>query len=409
MNLSVKDNLLLDEAVEKILENIPMLTKTEQVPLLDALDRVLAQDMYAAFSNPPFNRSAIDGYAVYASDTQSATKEQPVILNVITEVDAGDYYDKKVEPGNAVRIMTGAPIPDGCDACVRQEHTDYGSMQVQIYEPYSSYDNYCYKGEDFTKGQLILEKNKKLDYVDIGILASMGCETVPVYQRPVIGLFTTGDELIEPGHPLAPGKIYNSNLYTLLARLKTCGMSPKYFGSIPDEPEKAAALLSDLAAKCDLIITTGGVSVGKKDIIHNVIQLTNANRIFWGIKIKPGMPTIFSILNGCPMISLSGNPFGAVANMELLVRPAIAKLSNDTDFIPVTCQGVLMEDFNKYSGVRRFIRAIHKDGKIYLPKGSHSSGILTSLKQCNCMIDIPAGTKSLCAGETVAYIPLNDI
>ncbi len=399
-----KDNLALEAALDQILDNIRPVTQTEEVPLLEAVGRILAGDMTAHINNPPFDRSPVDGYAVRSRDLSGACREMPIRLSVVAQIDAGMHYEGTVLPGQAVRIMTGAPVPAGCDACIRQESTDYGETVVEIYEECAPFTNYCYAGEDFQAGQQMLKDGSRLGYVEIGVLASMGCGQVPVYKKPRVALFTTGDELIFPGKPLRPGKLYNSNLFGLAARMQELGIRPFIFAHLPDDPELAAKRIREAAGECSLILTTGGVSVGKKDIIHDVIVLLGARRIFWGIAIKPGMPTVFSMLDDVPMISLTGNPFGALTNFELIVRPALARLCRDNFLLPVWSHGLMTGCFEKPSPVRRFVRAIYHRGVVTLPEGSHSSGVLASMQGCNCLVDIPAGSKAILPGKRVRVL-----
>lgn len=399
-----KDHLTLEEAQFRILEKINPVKEMESVPLLESVGRILAGDVRADINNPPFNRAPVDGYAVRSKDIAGASRDMPVRLSVVAEINAGGHYDKEVLSGQAVRIMTGAPVPEGCDACVRQESTDYGETAVEIYESCPPYTNYCYAGEDFRAGQPMLTDGTKLGYVEIGVLASMGCDKVSVYQKPGIALFTTGDELVFPGDTLGPGKLYNSNLFGLAARMQELGSEPFICAHLADDPKLAADRIRDVAGKCSLIITTGGVSVGKKDIIHDVIELLGAKRQFWGIDIKPGMPTVFSIVEDVPVISLTGNPFGAMTNFDLLIRPVLAKLCRDQTLLPVRTTGIMKGSFEKTGQVRRFVRAIYDRGAVTLPEGSHSSGVLASMQGCNCLVDIPGGFGALRPGKQVRVL-----
>ncbi len=400
------ENVTLEQAVALILERSAAIEQSEEVSLLALSGRVLTDDMIAPLDNPPFDRSPIDGYACRAADVANATREKPVRLTVREEIDAGQYSDEEVLAGQAVRIMTGAAIPPGCDCCIRQESTDYGESSVEIYAGVPAWTNYCFKGEDFKKGTLLIKKDTRLSYAEASIIASMGFAKAPVYRLPRVALLTTGDEVTMPGEALQAGKIYNSNQTMLAARMLELGIRPFMIDSIKDEPEKMAAALRAATQNADLIITTGGVSVGKKDIMHEALPKMGAQRVFWRVLLKPGSPVIFSTYRGIPIISLSGNPFGAAVNFELLIRPLLSKITHG-GVLPACRQSAAMADpFPKSSRGRRFIRAIYHNGSVHMPKGLHSSGALSSLQGCNCLVDIKPGTDSLQAGDEVEIILL---
>lgn len=400
--LVYRERLTVEEAAACMTDTVQAIEETETLPLSQCGGRILAQDMVAQIDNPPFDRAPIDGYACRACDTAGASREHPVRLTVMEEIDAGGYSDRFVEQGQAVRIMTGAMIPAGCDCCLRQESTDYGEQEVEIYEQMKPHDNYCDKGEDFRAGTLMAARGTKLGYVEIGNLAGMGCAQVPVYRKPRIALLTTGDEVMLPGEPLRPGKIYNSNRFLLEARLKELGCEPWRVDSLPDDGVAVAAGIREAVTDgADLVITTGGVSVGKKDILHEAIPMLGAQKLFWRVKLKPGTPTIYSLYHGVPVVSLSGNPFGAITNLELLVRPMLAKMMQDESMTATVTEGIMEDAFPKASQGRRFIRAAYRDGRVHLPAGLHSSGVLSSMRGCNCLVDIAPGTEALRVGDKV--------
>lgn len=418
------EGISVEQAIEQILQYTPVINETEEVELNKAGGRILAQDMVAEFNNPPFDRSPVDGYACKAEDLAGASSEHPVKLKVMEEIDAGQYSERVVEHGQAVRIMTGAAIPEGCDCCVYQERTDYGEDFVEIYTEQKQWDNYCFAGEDFKKGTTLLKKRTYIGYVEAAVLAGMGAAKVPVYRQPRIVLLTTGDEVVEPGNPLPAGKIYNSNMTMLSARLRELRIEPFYMEAVKDDPQIMAEKLKEAAEQADMIITTGGVSVGKKDIMHESLRLLNAERIFWRVKMKPGMPTLFSVYNKegsnesvsekcmakVPVISLSGNPFGVAVTVELLIRPALEKMMQNPAIGLKEVTGVMADDFVKGIKGRRFIRAYWEDGKFHLPNGLHSNGVLSSMAGCNCLIDTKTmedqESKSLNTGDKVSAILL---
>ena len=418
------EGISVEQAMEQILQYTPVINGTEEVELNKAGGRILTQDMVAEFNNPPFDRSPVDGYACKAEDLAGASSEHPVKLKVMEEIDAGQYSERAVEHGQAVRIMTGAAIPKGCDCCVYQERTDYGEDFVEIYTEQKQWDNYCFTGEDFKKGTTLLKKGTYIGYVEAAVLAGMGAAKVPVYRQPRIVLLTTGDEVVEPGNPLPAGKIYNSNMTMLSARLRELGIEPFYMEAVKDDPQIMAEKLKEAAEQADMIITTGGVSVGKKDIMHESLRLLNAERIFWRVKMKPGMPTLFSVYNKegsnesvsekcmakVPVISLSGNPFGVAVTVELLIRPALEKMMQNPAIGLKEVAGEMADDFVKGIKGRRFIRAYWENGKFHLPNGLHSNGVLSSMAGCNCLIDTKTmedkETKSLNIGDKVSAILL---
>lgn len=406
MEKAMIEQVTVEQATELILEHTRTITDIEDIPLLQAPGRILAKDMASSFDNPPFDRSPIDGYACRASDVASASKSAPARLKVIREIDAGQYSTEEIREGQAVRIMTGAAIPPGCDCCIRQEDTDYGEDEVCIYRPENTWGNYCFRGEDFKTGDVLLKKGSRLSFVEAGILAGMGQTSVPVYQLPRAAVFTTGDEVILPGQPLPPGKIYDSNQTLLAARLLDFGVQLVHVSSIPDQPPAMAEALQKAAKNADVIITTGAVSVGKKDIMHEALSLAGAERVFWRVSVKPGMPTLFSTYKGIPILSLSGNPFGVAVITELLARPLFQKMKQDDTLKLKRVQGTMADAFAKASGGRRFVRASWDGSAFHLPGGLHSNGILASMAGCDCLIDIPAGSPALQPGDRAEAVLL---
>lgn len=391
----------LEEGIHLVQNHLTPDVKIEEVNVLDALGRVLAEDIVAPHDQPPFPRSPLDGYALQAQDSKGAAKNRPATLKVIDEIMAGNVSSHRVRAGEAVRIMTGAPIPEGADCVIRQEDTNYGDDVVEVYREHHAFENYCYVGEDYKKGTCLIKKISTLTPVEIGLLASVGKQKVMVYALPEIHLITTGDELIMPGNPLLPGKIYDSNLYSLGARLRELGLPAVLHDNIEDNAQSVANQIASAAKTAKVIITTGGVSVGKKDIMHEVFQLLSVKKLFWKMSLKPGTPTLCGIYDDTLIIGLSGNPFGAITNFEIFVRPILAYLTGNHTLTPVKQTGILQENFGKPSKVRRFVRAKYEAGKVHLPDGLHSSGVLSSMSGCNCLIDIPGGSEAVCQGNEV--------
>ena len=396
----------LEQAVEILLAHASPVTETEDVPLLDAVGRVAAEDIKAGFDNPPFDRSPLDGYTFAAASTRMATAESPVTLRVVAEECAGDFFAGTVGAGECVRIMTGGAIPKGCDCVVRQEDVREDGDAIRV--PFTSkpYENYCYAGEDIKKGTVILRQGQIIRAAQIAVLASEGHATVRVHRRVRVAVASTGDELLQPGEPLRPGKIYNSNLYLLAGRLKELGAEVTVVGSVPDDVERAAEVIASYADKVDVFLTSGGVSVGKKDIMHGVVPALGAERLFWRVCMKPGAPAIAYTCGRLLGIALSGNPFAAFATFELMAKPALLRIAGQTDVLPARRRAVLADAFPKECLGRRFLRArMEADGRVSLPD-QHESGSLFSAAGCDAFVDVPAGTKPLAAGTEVEVVIL---
>lgn len=397
--------LALEQAADLLARSVTPLGTCRGNPSL-LLGRTLARDVAALYDQPPFSRSPLDGYALQAADTAGAAPERPVTLPVVDHLYAGDAARVPLGPGQAVRIMTGAMLPAGCDCVLRQEDTDQGEDIVRIYAALSPGDNLIRQGEDYRAGSLLLPAGTRLDAAAIGVLAGAGIDEVTVYRRPRVAVLATGDELVSPDtRPLPPGKIYGSNLALLLARLGELGLETVSGGQVGDDPALAAERMSSLLEECDLLITTGGVSVGQRDILHQVLPLMGAERLFWKVRLKPGGPAMFSLWQGKPILSLSGNPFAAAATFELLARPLLAALAQEPQLCPSRQAAVLDTPFPKASRGRRFVRGRFEGGHVTLPQG-HASGMLRSLVGCNCLVDIPAGSEPLVPGQSVQVVLL---
>lgn len=394
--------ITLEQALELMGERTQKIQDVIEQNIDEAGGYVLAEDIFAGLDNPPFPRAPVDGYAVRAEELAGAGRENPVKLKVAGCIYAGDDGQRfTVKNGEAYRIMTGAPFPQGADTAVRQEDTDYGEEDVLIYKEQKAWDNYCFQGEDYQRGQLLLSKGTTLTFAEQGILSGLGYQKVRVYRKPVVRIFTTGDELVMPGKPLSPGKIYDSNGMMTGERLKELGIQPRSVEHVGDNEEELGKKLLQACLDADVILTTGGVSVGKKDILHGALEYMGAEKVFWRIRLQPGMPTIFSVYNKTLILSLSGNPFGAMANLELLLRPILGVMTGSKRFEMERKQGILAMEFPKRSRVRRFVRAVYKEGMVCLPEGIYSSGAIGTLRGCNCLLDIPAGTDPLKKGDGV--------
>lgn len=408
----MKSNILsLEQAVALVTAHAGRITDTEEASLLAALGRTLAEDYVARIPAPPFDRSPLDGYTFAAAATAGASAEAPAELTIIGEECAGDYYAGAVPLGSAIRIMTGGAIPAGCDCVVRQEDVTVDGDQLSVPMEMHQHENYCFAGEDIAVGTTIAKCGERLTAPLLAVLASSGYSRVRVVRQVRVALASTGDELVTPGTPLAPGKIYNSNLYLLAGRLRELGLAPEIVGILPDDEVQAARLIGSYAGRVDLFLTTGGVSVGKKDIMHGVAARVGT-RLFWRVAMKPGGPALAYTMTGATAtgapretlgLALSGNPFAAYATFELIARAALRSLTGDDALECPRVQAVLTNEFTKESPGRRFIRAYYEAGRVRVPE-SHASGSLFSAAHCNAFIDIPAGTGPLAPGTKVEVV-----
>lgn len=399
----VQQMLALEAAQQLVLSRVGALG-AEVVPLTQARGRVLAQAIKAEDALPPFNRSAVDGYAVAAGATKAATPASPQTLAVIEEVAAGYVASQKVSGGTAIRVFTGAPVPEGADAVVRQEEVERQGRFIQLKGPASHLENIDLAGLDVAAGEMVLTRGTRIGTGEVAMLAALGHARVEVFRRPRVGIFSTGDEIIDAGEPLVPGKVRNSNLYALAASVEAAGGEPVLAGVVPDDAEAIAQAVERMAPGVDLVISSGGVSVGDYDLVHQAWQLLGAEVLFWKVAIKPGTPILWGQLDSVPLAGLSGNPAACLIGFELLVRPVIRRLAGyDQVFWPLV-SGVLADAYSKSSRQRRFLRARarwHQGQWQIRLTGAQSPGILKSMLGYNALVDVPAGSGPLAAGEQV--------
>lgn len=381
----------IEECLELLLKEAATIQTTEYVPITEAYGRISAEDICSPVMVPSFPKSAMDGYAVKAMEVLGATKDKPVSLRVLGELCAGDYVEYRHEPMTAVRVMTGAYVPEGFDAVVRQEDSDYGEKEVTLYAGVKEFANYCKIGEDIVKGQLVIAKKTRLMASHIGLLASMGMDRTAVVQSLRTAIISTGTELCAVGDVPANGKIYNSIAYMLQASICKEGLEVVSMETCADEEELLMNKIENAVMKADVVITTGAVSVGKKDIIPAVLQRLGARVLFAGADIQPGTPTMASVYKGRLMLHLSGNPYAAIANFELYFWPLAAKMMDNESYRPVTAKAELACEYNKVNRSRRLIRAYAKGGRVTIPSDIHSSSVIHNLTDCNCFIDLEAG------------------
>ena len=396
-------SITVEQALRLVVEHTPVLPE-ERVPLLQSIGRTLTREVRSAIVQPPFDRSPLDGYAVIAADAEHATAEHPAVLQVVEKLYAGQAIQlTQLQRGQAVRLMTGCMIPAGADCVIRQEDTDEGEGLVRIYKGVKSGDNYCYKGEEYDADALLLPAGQKIDAAAVALAAGAGLTQLTVRRRPRVAILTTGDEVQQPGQPLSPGKIYNSNTSYLTARLIQLGTEVVVSRIVGDEMTALLEALEDCARSADLILTTGGVSVGQKDLTDQALRQFGAEILFHGIAMKPGMPTLFAKKGNTLILGLSGNPFSAAVPFELLFRPMLSRMVEDPSLAPRREMARAGSDFLKRSPSQRFLRAICENGVVAMPT-EQSNGQIRSMVGCNCLVDVPAGTAAVHAGDEISII-----
>lgn len=393
--------LSVEEARQQMLETIPVLP-IERRGILECVNYVLAEELIASENIPPFNNSAMDGFAVRSEDVKTASNENPVVLSIVETIAAGDAPKNKVSTEQAARIMTGAMIPDGADAVVMQEVTELKGDKVTVFENVQENENVRFTGESVEQGDKVMSPGKVLRPPEVSMLASLNCVEVSVHKKPTVAIVSTGDELTPLGEPLTPGKIRDSNRYGLYAQVQNAGGVPIDMGIAPDDEAETERIFLESVAKADALITSGGVSVGEHDVVKNVLmKLGEMN--FWRVAMKPGKPQVYGKIDGKPIFGLPGNPVSSLVVYELFVRPALLKMAGHSVLLRPTFKAVLEADVTNKDGRVNFMRAIltEQNGEYTVKTtGPQGSGILHSLVLANGLITIPSGA-SFSAGETV--------
>lgn len=393
--------LSVEEARQRMLDTIPILP-SEKREILECTGYVLAEALHAEENIPPFDNSAMDGYAVRAADVKNASEKEPAVLSVVEMIAAGYAPTKQVAAGQAARIMTGAMMPQGANAVIMQEVTQQEGDEVKIFEGIDEAGNVRFTGESVAAGQQVMGKGKHLRPPEVSMLASLNCAAATVHRKPTVAIVSTGDELTPLGEPLEPGKIRDSNRYGLYAQVEEAGGIPIDMGIAPDDEAETERIFRAALAKADALITSGGVSVGEHDVVKTVLaKLGEIN--FWRVAMKPGKPQAYGIADGKPIFGLPGNPVSSLVVFELFVRPALLKMAGHTNLLRPTFKATLAETITNRDGRVNYMRAILKvsDGEITAQTtGPQGSGILHSLVLANGLITIPTAT-TLQVGETV--------
>ncbi|MFC1978684.1 gephyrin-like molybdotransferase Glp [Chloroflexota bacterium] len=404
----------IEDALEKILSYVDAL-QVEEKPILDSMGQVLCEDVYSDINVPPLDNSAMDGYAVQSASTGGASQSNPVMLKVIGEVAAGFISDKVVTPGTAIRIMTGAPIPESADTVVQFENTDEQTRSSSgksldeisvLYETPPDF-NIRHAGEDIKKGDLVLKKGIVIRPQEVGLLASLGRAIVTVIRRPVVAVLATGDELVNVGEPLPAGKIYNSNTFSMASQVQRYGGIPKILGIAADNIDALWAKISE-GLNADMLITSAGVSMGDYDVVKDVL-VAHGQIAFWTVRMKPGKPLAFGTLNSgdgrkVPHLGLPGNPVSSMVSFEQFARPAILKMLGKKNLVKPTVSAISESKVKNKDGRRIFTRVfLRKEGEEYYANsvGPQGSGILTSMGQANGLMITPEDTEYTDVGDRV--------
>jgi molybdopterin molybdotransferase len=393
----------VDEALKTILDSVKGPLGSERIGILESPGRVLGEDIHSDCDIPAFDYSAMDGYAVRAADTAGASSGSGIKLKVVGEFRAGGDTSSRVQAGQAVKIMTGAPIPEGADAVIMVENTKQEGAVVEILEEVEKGKNIRLAGEDIKKGDLVLEKGSLITPSYIGMLASLGESVVSVSKKPRVAILTTGDEVISIEDKMAPGKVRNSNSYALYSQIiADCGI-PVNKGVARDNKDSLRDALTS-CLDCDIIVTSGGVSMGEYDYVKDVMNELGMEEKFWKVAMRPGKPNLFGMIQGKPFFGLPGNPVSTMISFEVFVRPTIMKMLGRRDGERREVEAVLKEDVKTKKGLKFFVRAITRwqdGGYVTRTTGPQGSGMLSSMVKANSLMIISEDEETVRKGSKV--------
>ena len=395
----ISKKIPVKEATAIIEESLHPL-KPVSLRLSQALGCRLAADLIAVSDYPPFARSPLDGYALKRADIAHASKLSPAVLRVVGQSYAGAPSPARVSSGEAVYILTGGAIPAGADCVIRQENTDLGTREVRVFMQLTGKDNISPIGEDFKKGDILALKGEIIHASTIAVATASGYSCVSVIPGIKAGILATGDEIVVPGRALAYGQIYDSNSPYLAARLSELNITTEKQAYCPDQIEVTKELLRQLLESADVIFTTGGVSVGERDLVPEAIRQIGGEILFHGVAMKPGMPTLCATVNGKPILSLSGNPYSAAVAFELFGRAILASLSGNDDLRPLARECVLANDFAQTGSTFRYLHGVVKDGFVALTK-AQGNAQMRSFASSNCLVEVSPQRAQLKRGDTV--------
>lgn len=397
---SPKNSMMpFEDAIELMLNNINVLPNVESIPLNACLGRIIASDITSPVNMPPFDNSAMDGYALRSSDLNTSA-----VLSLVGTALAGTPYNSSVGSGDCVRIMTGAKLPQGCDSVIMQELVDVEGSKITMNNAVLKGNNIRYCGSEFSLGDIVLKQGEIISARHIALIASLGLKVIDVFKQLTIGIFSTGDELVELGTPLKEGQIYDSNRFALIAQLQKMNMNVIDYGVIKDNPLLIKNTFEQANLETDIVITSGGVSVGEADFTKDILQEIG-NIDFWKIAMKPGKPMAFGSLSDSLFFGLPGNPVSAMVTFYQLAKPAIQKMSGQTLKAPLRLSATLTTDIKKRAGRLEFQRGValtNSTGDLSVSTASsQSSGMVGSLCHANCFIILPQAQENVSIGEKV--------
>jgi molybdopterin molybdotransferase len=396
----------VEEAVGRILAEVRAALPAESMPLAEAAGRVARGAVAAPLDLPPFDNSAMDGYAVRAADVSGASAERPVALAVIGRCAAGEWFSGALGAGQAVRVFTGAPLPAGADAVVMQEDTrgeDAPGAQVAVLDPVKPWENVRFRGEDVRAGETVLGGGEVLTVGQVSLLAALGFGGVTVSRRPRVGLLATGDELREAGEPLAPGQIHESNRAGLAVLARQSGAVPAAYPLVPDDPAATARALERALEECDLVVSTGGVSVGETDFVKQAFASLGGRADFWRVRIKPGKPVTFGARGGKLFFGLPGNPVSALVGFTVFVAPALRALQGARETSGAGLVAELAGPLANHGDRRHFVRVRFDAAGRVAAAGAQASHLLKAVAAADGLVDVPPETV-LAAGTKVRVI-----
>ena len=397
----------LSVAMAQLLDMVRVTQQVETVDLSSALGRVLAQEQASTLNIPPADNSAMDGYALKCANGALGSR-----LNIVGKVFAGHPLSQTIQAGECVRIMTGGQLPKGCDAVIMQENVSAHGDIITLKQTVVDGANIRRRGEDIRAGQTVLSKGRRLIAADIGLLASLGNQQLCVYKKLTVALISSGDELKKPGQTLAPGQFYESNAYTVMALLKRLDVEVIDFGIVADDLDALTHTFRAADAQADIVIASGGVSVGEADYTKTV--LAELGKIeFWKLAIKPGKPFAFGILPSSYFIGLPGNPVSAMVTLHQLAVPLLRKIAGESPRTPLRMQATTCHKIRKRPGrtdFQRGVYAVTEDGQLQVtPLGAQGSGILSSMSAANCYIVLEQACGDVAAGERVLIEPFDEL